>query len=154
MTSAIIGECVEIIGSDCFEKCSGLTSVTIPNTVTTIGDWAFDKCTSLESIIIPDSVTSIGNGSFRDCISLTSVTIGSGVTSIGYRAFRNCTSLTSITCLATTPPTLTQDPDYGYQYELFYNTNDCPIYVLAASLDTYKAAEGWSTYADRIQAIT
>lgn len=27
------------------------------------------------------------------------------------------------------------------------------IYVLAESVDAYKAASGWSTYADKIQAI-
>jgi hypothetical protein len=29
----------------------------------------------------------------------------------------------------------------------------CIIYVPSASVDTYKAASGWSTYASRIQAI-
>ena len=46
---------------------------------------------------------------------------------------------------STTPPTL-------YEYDLD-NTNDCPIYVPAGSVETYKAASGWSEYANRIQAI-
>ena len=145
MTSAIIGECVEIIGSDCFEKCSGLTSVTISNTVTTIGDFAFDKCTSLESIVIPNSVTYIGNGSFRGCTSLTSIDIPSGVTYIGTSAFNGCSGLTSITVNAITPPSLKL---YVFDY-----TNDCAIYVPSASVNAYKSASGWSDYADRIQAI-
>jgi hypothetical protein len=54
--------------------------------------------------------------------------------------------LTSITCNATTPPTL----EDAFAFE---NTDNCPIYVPAESVDTYKAASGWSTYADRIQPI-
>ena len=51
----------------------------------------------------------------------------------------------SVTVNATTPPTLGESAlDY---------TNNCPIYVPAASVDVYKAASGWSTYASRIQAI-
>jgi hypothetical protein len=67
------------------------------------------------------------------------------VTSIGSEAFYGCSSLTSITCEATTPPTL--------KWSVFDDTNDCPIYVPADSVDTYKAAENWSEYAKRIQAI-
>jgi len=37
--------------------------------------------------------------------------------------------------------------------DVFYDTNNCPIYVPAASVDAYKSASGWSAYASRIQAI-
>lgn len=95
---------------------------------------------------IPSDVTVIGYGAFYGCTSLTSVTIPSGVTSIGGSAFYNCTGLTSVTVLATTPPNLN-----GANH--FNNTNNCPIYVPAASVETYKAASVWSTYASRITAI-
>ena len=124
---------------------------TIPSDVTTIGSYAFANCTSLTSITIPNTVETIGSGAFIGCSGLTSVVIGSGVMSIlgtDYRTgtFQNCTSLTSITCLATTPPTL--DSSYA-----FNNTNSCPIYVPAESVETYKAADGWRSYSSRIQAI-
>jgi len=35
----------------------------------------------------------------------------------------------------------------------FDDTNNCPIYVPSGSVNAYKSASGWSTYADRIQAI-
>ena len=82
---------------------------------------------------------------FYGCISLTSVTIPNSVTDIKYNAFTSCTALTSISILATTPPTLSSS--------VFDNTNNCPIYVPAASLNAYKTATNWSAYADRIQAI-
>lgn len=129
-----------------FYNCSGLTSVTIGSGVTTISDSAFSDCKKLKSVTIPNSVTSIGGSAFGYCSGLTSVTIGSGVTSIsGYGAFYNCSSLTSVTINAVTPPTLGSS--------VFGNTNNCPIYVPSGSVDTYKAASGWSNYATRIQAI-
>ena len=99
--------------------------------------------TDLVSVEIGDCVTSIGVSAFEYCISLTSVTIPNSVTSIGNRAFSDCESLISITCFAETPPTLN-----GYP---FNDTNNCPIYVPAASVSAYQSA--WSRYASRIQAI-
>ena len=120
-------------------------SITIPDSVTSIGNNAFYNCSGLTSINIPSGVTSIGNYSFINCSGLTSIDIPNSVTSIGIYAFNNCSGLTSITVNATTPPTLGTD--------VFNNTNNCPIYVPSGSLDTYKAASGWSAYADRIQPI-
>ena len=52
---------------------------------------------------------------------------------------------TSITFLSTTPPTA--------GINVFENMGNIPIYVPAESVETYKAATNWVTYADRIQAI-
>lgn len=105
----------------------------------------FYKCTSLTSVTIPINITSIWKWVFRQCTSLITVNIPNTVTSIGDQAFKQCNSLTSVTVEATTPPTLGSN---SFDY-----TNDCPIYVPAESVNTYKAASGWSTYASRIQAI-
>ena len=156
-----------IIGDSAFQNCGRFTGVTIPNSVTSIGeatfsgsnlksidipssvtiigDTAFGYCEGLSSVTIPNSVTSIGSYAFSNCYSLESIIIPSSVTSISDEAFVACLSLTSITVNATTPPTLDTD--------VFYNTNDCPIYVPSGSVDAYKAAENWSDYASRIQAI-
>lgn len=169
LTDVVIGDCVTSIGNSAFISCSGLTSVTIPNSVTNIDNYAFQGCTSLTNITIPDSVTSINSyvfsycsslpnitipnsvtsiktSAFRFCTSLTSVTIGSGVTSIGSRAFEGCTSLTSVTVNATTPPTLERT-------NTFADTNNCLIYVPSASVNAYKSASVWSSYASRIRPI-
>jgi hypothetical protein len=133
------------IGSDAFENCTSLTSITIPNSVTSIGNFAFENCSSLTAITIPNSATSIGNCAFRYCTSLTSIAIPNSVESIGSYAFRYCTSLTYVRILGITPPTLWTDA--------FTNTNNCPIYVPYASLTAYKTATNWSAYADRIYPI-
>lgn len=145
LTSIVIPSATTSIGDYVFYDCYGLTSVTIPNGVTSIGSSAFRNCISLTSVTIPNSVTSIGRNAFTLCTSLTSATIGNSVTSIGQEAFYDCYGLTSITIEATTPPTLGN--------RVFNNTNDCPIYVPCSSVDVYKAANNWSTYASRIQCI-
>ena len=146
VNSVEIQNSVTTIGNSAFNRCSGLTSVTIPNGVTTIGNSAFNRCSGLTSVAIPDSVTSIGNYAFNGCSGLTSINIPDSVTSIGYSVFSNCSGLTSVTIQATTPPTLGGT-------DAFTNTNNSPIYVPAESVDAYKAATNWSSYASRIQAI-
>lgn len=74
--------------------------------ITSIGSNAFDGCSNLTSVTIPEGVTSIDVYAFRECSSLTSVTIPNSVNSIGANAFARCDSLTTMTILATTPPTL------------------------------------------------
>lgn len=146
VTSIDIPSGTTSIGRYAFYRCFSLTSITIPDSVRSIGDSAFEECTSLTSVTIPSSVTSIGKNAFRDCTSLTSATIGSGVTTIGETAFYNCLSLTSVTVNATTPPTL--------RSMAFGNASDSlVIYVPSSSLEIYKTATNWKTYASRIQAI-
>ena len=142
--SARIGDCVTSIGSSAFIGCSSLTSCTIGSGVTSIGSNAFSNCKSLSSIDIPDSVISISDGAFENCTSLSSITIPNSVTRIGLYAFNNCTKLTSITVNAVTPPKLGSNA---------FHASNCPIYVPADSLNDYKIATGWSTYASRIRPL-
>lgn len=129
-----------------FRYCKGMTSHTIHQQITYIPNDCFYSCSGLMEIVIPDNVTSIGEFAFAYCTSLTSINIPSSVISIDYAAFNGCSGLTSITVNAVTPPSL--------GLYAFDETNNCPIYVPSGSVDTYKTAENWSNYADRIQAIT
>ena len=145
LTTIPIPSSVTSIGKGAFSLCRGLTSITIPKGVTKISDVTFAYCEGLTSIIIPSGVTSIGSYAFSECKGLTSITIPKGVTKIDYAAFAGCTSLTSITILATNPP-------IGHD-TMFLRTNNCPIYVPAASVEAYKTADQWSFYADRIRSL-
>ena len=157
------------IGDYAFYQAGGFTSITIPSTVTAFNGYAFVGVSSLRSVTIDyasnatlegrqfndlpitsltigSHPTKIGNAMFYGCNKLTSLVIPSNISSIGDSAFNKCSGLTSITVNRTTPPTL------GGTY-VFDNTNDCPIYVPAASVNAYKTADNWSEYASRIQAI-
>ena len=134
---------VEMIGGSAFRDCTSLTSITIPETVFEIGDSAFDGCSSLASVTLSEGVTSIGYCTFRDCSSLASITIPEGVTSIGSYAFEYCTSLAEVYCKPTIPPT--------ESWSMFdSNASGRKIYVPTESVEAYKAAYGWSEYADDI----
>ena len=126
----------------------GCPSSIIPNdgTIKIIEKNAFNGCASA-SIIIPESVTTINARAFEYCAALTSIVVPKNVTFIDNYAFNNCTSFTSITISATVPPTIGAT-------NVFTNTNNCPIYVPAASVAAYKTAQNWSSYASRIQAIS
>ena len=141
-----VGDCVLHLGDDAFYGLKNMTSCRLPNNIDKIPSRCFYDCFSLTSITIPYSVTEISNDAFYSCSNLKNISIPSNVTSIGNRALRNCSGLTSITVEATTPPTLAV-------YDVFDGTNNCPIYVPSASVDAYKSATNWSTYASRIQSI-
>ena len=121
-----------------------MTSFEIGDCVTGINQYVFYSYTGLTSVTIGNNVTTIGDYAFQYCSSLTNITIPSSITSLGDRAFDNCTGLTSITCLATTPP--------RYSAYTFSNTNNCPIYVPAESVEAYKTAWRYVS-SSRIQAI-
>ena len=132
------------IGDYAFWKCSGLTgSLAIPGTVTSIGDSAFSGCTGLTgSLAIHSGVTSIGNYAFSDCSGLTgSLTIPASITSIGQNAFLGCSGLTTAVVNATTPPTIEPSP------YLPFDSHITSIAVPSGSVNAYKTAANWSSYA-------
>ena len=113
--------------------------------VTSIRNHAFHYCKSLTSIEIPNTVTSIGEYAFYGCSKLQNVTIPSSVTRIGV-AFNQCIILKSVTVESETPPALDADV-------FSWASKSLVSYVPAESVDAYKSASNWSTYADIIQAI-
>ena len=167
LTSIIIPEGVTYLPTAVFRECSRLSSVVLPNSLVSIGTAAFALCSSLETITIPEGVQRIESAAFGDsglrsvslptslhiiegqafqnCTNLTSVIIPESVDIIYNRVFSGCSSMESIHLLSEAPPSITDDT--------FDNSNDCPIYVPAESVEAYKSAEYWSDYADRIQAI-
>lgn len=144
ITSVTIPNTVSELGGRVFKGCDNLRNVSLPNSITDISDSTFNACSSLTNIIIPNSITRIGSSAFYHC-NLSSINIPSGVTFIGDEAFARNSGMTSVSVNAITPPTLGS--------KAFDYTNNCPIYVPAASVDAYKAASGWSDYASRIHPI-
>ena len=162
LTSITIPNSVTSIGIQAFLGCSSLTSITIPNSVTSIGDEAFHWCGGLTSITIPNSVTSIGESAFELC-NLISVDLPNNLKVIKGKTFKNCPirsliipasveyiyqeafadsrSLESVKSLATTPPFL-YDNSFS-DFDSYYNPT---LFVPAASIDSYKTANGWKKF--------
>ena len=129
------------IGNSAFWNCVSISSITIPDSVTSIDGYVFFNCTNLANINLGSGLTNIGIEAFKNCYNLSSIDIPSGVTNIGNSAFYNCVDLLSITMNSAIPPTIGE--------ATFDNSNECPIYVPAGSVESYKTA--WPTYAHRIQ---
>ena len=147
LTNVIISNSVTTIPNMFCYQCKKLTSLIIGNNVTTICGSAFAYC-EFTTLNIPDNVTTLENASFYSCWKVTDLTIGSGVTTIGSSAFGNFNSLLNLTVKATVPPTLGGN-DFG-NITTYDNLKIC---VPAESVDAYKAAQYWSNYASKIQAI-
>lgn len=168
ITAITIPAAVTEIGEDAFGN-TGITSITIPATITTLGMSMLRSCVNLAtiniqtnvteipdrfaqesgrtSVTLPDTVETIGDSAFSSSrANLTEITIPASVTSIGDYAFAQNESMTTITCLAATPPTLGRNA-------FTMNTINTTIKVPAASVAAYKAAAGWSTWADIIVAM-
>ena len=145
-----IGACVTEISAYTFASAGDVkvSAVTFEqgSQLATIGERAFKDAKGFTTPIeLPNSVTTIGNYAFSYADKMAGVfTIPSGVTYIGTYCFEGLRKITSFVIEATTPPTIGNTP--------FIGTN-CAIYVPAGSVNAYKTASGWSTYASRIQAI-
>lgn len=91
------------IGSNAFNSCYSLKSITLPSTLTTINDWAFSYCSSLSSVVLPSSLSVIRAYAFYNCPSLMSIVLPSSLTSIDSEAFANCNKLYEIYNLSSLP---------------------------------------------------
>jgi hypothetical protein len=143
-----IGNNVSSIGTYAFAYCYSLTSINLPANLSSIGIFAFRGCYSLTSINLPANLSSIGNSAFNSCYSLTSINLPANLSSIGNSAFISCYSILKYVFNRTTPPTLANT-------NAFSNINSiCKIYVPDESVDAYKSATNWITYADYIYPIS
>jgi hypothetical protein len=153
---------VVTISTSAFQSCLELKQCLAPN-VTNIGTYAFMYCAKLEELSLIASTVAgsatrfcfglkrlslantevLGQYNAQYCLSITALTLPSTLQSITASAINNCPSLSEIHCQATTPPTL------GVNVFTFL-PNDFIIYVPVGTGETYKAAAGWSTYADHI----
>lgn len=112
------------IAAQKFRGCAALTNVIFPN-VTSVGLAAFWNCTALKQADFEKTV-SFANNAFYGCSALTALIL------------RNTEAVSSLTGNLSGTPIASGT---GY------------IYVPAALVATYKAATGWSTYANQIRAI-
>lgn len=177
MTSVTIPNSVTVIEEQAFYGCTGLTSVHIPASVSKLSAEAFRCCSGLASITvdgdngrydsrggcnavietetntllcggvnthIPATVEAIGDYAFSGCRALASVSIPESVTSIGQYTFYGCTGMEALTCHAVAPPVC---GEYAFDY---VGKKECRIYVPRASVELYRAADGWKDFANII----
>ena len=135
LVSVIMSSNVDVISSDCFKGCSSLKSVT-NIFASQILDAAFAECTSLTSLDLGNRISSISvttatgkNGSFYGCSNLSSLIIRNNSSVV---ILNKANSFTNTPIANGT----------GY------------IYVPDTLVDSYKAANNWSTYANQIKPLS
>jgi hypothetical protein len=133
-----------------FNGCTGLTTApALPATTLADGCYSdmFSGCTGLtQAPALP--ATTLANDCygymFQGCTQITSHHVATLNNS--ENTFHNNSSCGSFTIDAETPPTISSSTIAGLKA-------DCIIYVPAASVDAYKAAQYWSARASYIQAM-
>lgn len=124
ITTAVIGERIDMIDNNSFNGCTSLESIIIPETIKRIGGSVFAHSGLKEFTFLPDTLygsavlqyskvekvtylnSGVGANDCKGCKELTSVTFGQSLISIGNYAFQGCTSLTEITFTGTDCPAI------------------------------------------------
>lgn len=165
-----------VIATDAFTICTGITSMSLPNSLKVINNSAFYYCSGLHSLTIPTSVEYIGvgildnSGIYSDAADHTTLVVSNCVVGhkgsitgdvelpnttrlLSAQSFAFQTGITSFTINRATPPIYCPNA-----LDTANNPGDgsctSPIYVPAANVNTYKAADGWTAVASRIQGFT
>jgi hypothetical protein len=156
------------VGPRAFLDCIELEVVNLPKIIEigesalSTGYWNRDKTEvlgKLYDVNLGSSLTTIGKQAFIYCAQLESLRLPETVEYIGHNAFGSQNAIKTLTIEAVTPPfvqTHWTSGEHVYSYhDLFETYSDITvietIYVPAESVDAYKAAPGWSVYADLIQ---
>lgn len=144
--STVDAPLVTEIGAFAFRGCSSLTNIT-SSAVTVTGNGVFDECTNLSSITLTN-LQEVKPLTFRKCESLTTVDLPVA-TNIGTQAFYS-SGVASLTLRSNTVVIL-ESADAFYFTPIEEGAGY--IYVPSNLVDSYKTADGWSTYANQIRAI-
>ena len=83
ISSIIIPEGVNVIGTEAFSSCANLKNVSLPQSLKRINSYAFYNCTNLEEILIPSNVKEICSYAFANCKNLKSFNLPEGIEQIG-----------------------------------------------------------------------
>lgn len=113
--------------SECFYRCFQLKDIPTSFLEKLTADAVMDSC-------------------FARASDLTKAILPVAVINLGTATYKSCTSLQYIIASTVIPQTISSDT--------FESTNNCPIYVPDASLEAYKTATNWTTYADRIKPMS
>ncbi len=116
--------------------------------ITEVGVYAFFNCNALTSIVFPN-VTAIAAYAFQYCNQLALVDF-SRIQSTAASSFNADSALRTIILRNSEVAPSTALPGFK---KWLTATNDTHVYVPSALVSSYKAASGWSTYADQIRAI-
>lgn len=153
-----------------------VTDIEYPPTLTSIGTYQLWDQAYINTLVLP-SITTISGQFFGQCRRLRYLTIPATVTSIGAQSFQRtgwagyntgypntATNWGSddyagitVFCYPTTPPTMHTNNNIfvysSYNFQSYMQARTA-IFVPDESVNTYKTATWWSTYADFIRPMS
>ena len=138
---------VSILQTAAFFACRSVKSLVFNSKITSIPYECFRRMSALEELIIPANISFADTYAFAECTSLKKVDLPATLTNIPASTFDGNEKLSTLIVRAVTPPTLGNRALSG-------TNNSFMIYVPDASVNTYKAASGWSSYASRIVGLS
>ena len=150
LNNVVLPKGITFILADSFSGCSALKEISILDTVTQIEAGAF-MGTKLEKVDLPESVTGIGSSVFNGLTSLKIMIIrghvvrGDAPKNNLFKCWENCTGLESFVMMSDAPM------EFGFW---MMNGTTCTVYVPDTAVNTYKAANGWSSLASRIRPLS
>lgn len=159
ITEIYIPDTVTIFGENnmwaigMFKGCANLKKVRFTSSVSYITGSTFAECRALissDDIENINHVNTIGGFAFVNCSSLKCFKLPTACTTIGAQSFEGCSALTEFVSQTTTPPSLSNTSAFN-KTPIASGTGY--IYVPDESVDDYKAATNWSTYANQIKPI-
>lgn len=145
LTSVYIPDNVTTIGAYAFQYCASLQEARLPDGITILNAATFASCNVLEHVNVPDSVVTIAGHVFSDCFRFKVVELGAGVESIGYNCFYRV-AISTLILHSVNPPSLSSSLGSGSSAQA--------IYVPDESVEAYKTATGWSSYASKIHPLS
>ena len=170
---------VKSVGSNAFNNCGSIISLTIENGVETIGNSAFNWCYQLKAVNLPSTITSIGNNSFSGC-KLSSVILPEGVQQVGSYSFSNCSELNNVV-LPSTIKSIGEGAFWGLrglyavtsyikepfdinesvfaleqkwdeqEQKYYYTPSSATLYVPVGTKSSYEALEGWNMFNEIVE---
>ena len=123
----------KVISTDFYVMDEAPTDVRIPETIDCDG--------------VTYTVTALGLKAFELSSAMTRLTLPGTITSVDDEVLNRCTALTEVYCYAEEVPAATGRAFWGS------SASQAVLYVPAASLEAYRAASPWNTFAD-IRPIT
>jgi len=148
LTTVVIGDLVESIGSDAFRGCESLSSVTLSGSVTSIGDYAFRDC-HVENVYYSGDIGAwcsirfgidyanplyCGAKMYLGNELLTALIIPDTVTSIPAFAFANCQSIKSVVI----SDSVTDIDIYAFAYCRYLESVDLPDTLTTIGDDAFR----------------
>ena len=151
LTSFSAPKC-NFLSNSAFANVSSLETVYFPILANTRGSCIFASCINLQYADFP-KVTNIVSRMFLACSNLSWASFPMAAT-IGTSAFQSCSKLMSVYFMSTSIASLsaavfTGTPIAASTYTGTYGS----IFVPSSLVSSYKVADNWSVYADRITAI-